>query len=231
MGKILIVEDDETIRNGLMIMLTIQGYIVDCAVDGKDAVEKFDDSYNLVVMDVLMPRMSGIDACRKMRDISNVPILFLTAKSSEIDKIQGFDAGADDYIIKPFSNMELIARIKALIRRREIYDQKHMDEKLMNESVECCGVKVYINQNKVEVDGKSVNLTRKESEILKLLIRYPDKVFTTENIYESVWGDMYTSISGNTIMVHVKNLRSKLSKVCGDIVIATVWGRGYKFER
>ena len=193
MGKILIVEDDETIRNGLMIMLTIQGYIVDCAVDGKDAVEKFDDSYNLVVMDVLMPRMSGIDACRKMRDISNVPILFLTAKSSEIDKIQGFDAGADDYIIKPFSNMELIARIKALIRRREIYDQKHMDEKLMNESVECCGVKVYI--------------------------------------YESVWGDMYTSISGNTIMVHVKNLRSKLSKVCGDIVIATVWGRGYKFER
>ena len=94
MGKILIVEDDETIRNGLMIMLTIQGYIVDCAVDGKDAVEKFDDSYNLVVMDVLMPRMSGIDACRKMRDISNVPILFLTAKSSEIDKIQGFDAGA-----------------------------------------------------------------------------------------------------------------------------------------
>ena len=231
MGKILIVEDDETIRNGLMIMLTIQGYIVDCAVDGNDAVEKFDDSYNLVVMDVLMPRMSGIDACRKMRDISNVPILFLTAKSSEIDKIQGFDAGADDYIIKPFSNMELIARIKALIRRREIYDQKHMDEKLMNESVECCGVKVYINQNKVEVDGKSVKLTRKEYEILKLLIRYPDKVFTTENIYESVWGDMYTSISGNTIMVHVKNLRSKLSKVCGDIVIATVWGRGYKFER
>ena len=157
--------------------------------------------------------------------------MFLTAKSSEIDKIQGFDAGADDYIIKPFSNMELIARIKALIRRREIYDQKHMDEKLMNESVECCGVKVYINQNKVEVDGKSVKLTRKEYEILKLLIRYPDKVFTTENIYESVWGDMYTSISGNTIMVHVKNLRSKLSKVCGDIVIATVWGRGYKFER
>ena len=170
-------------------MLTIQGYIVDCAVDGKDAVEKFDDSYNLVVMDVLMPRMSGIDACRKMRDISNVPILFLTAKSSEIDKIQGFDAGADDYIIKPFSNMELIARIKALIRRREIYDQKHMDEKLMNESVECCGVKVYINQNKVEVDGKSVKLTRKEYEILKLLIRYPDKVLR-QKIFMKVYGEI-----------------------------------------
>lgn len=116
MNKILVVEDDETIRNSLMIMLRIEGYEVYTAVDGKAGVERFDDSYNLVVMDIMMPRMSGIAACKKIREISNIPILFLTAKSSEIDKIQGFDAGADDYIIKPFSNMELLARIKALIR-------------------------------------------------------------------------------------------------------------------
>ena len=231
MNKILVVEDDETIRNSIRIMLRIEGYEVDTAVDGKDGVERFDDSYNLVVMDIMMPRMSGIDACKKMREISNIPILFLTAKSSEIDKIQGFDAGADDYIIKPFSNMELLARIKALIRRREVYDQKHFSDSFMDEMIEYSGVKVYINQNKVEVDGKPVKLTQKEYEILRLFTQYPYKVFSTENIYESVWGDLYTKNSGNTVMVHVKNLRNKLLNVCGKMVIATVWGKGYKFEK
>lgn len=230
MDKILVVEDDKTIRSGISIMLTIEGYSVDEAIDGRDGVEKFDDSYNLVIMDVLMPRMSGIEACKIMREKSNVPILFLTAKSSEIDKIQGFDAGADDYIIKPFSNMELLARIKAL-RRREVYDNKTENGKSENQTIECSGIKVYIYQNKVEIDGKPVKLTQKEYEILKLLTEYPQKVFSTENIYESVWGDLYTNNSGNTVMVHVKNLRNKLVNISGDMVISTIWGKGYKFER
>lgn len=146
MDKILVVEDDKTIRSGISIMLTIEGYSVDEAIDGRDGVEKFDDSYNLVIMDVLMPRMSGIEACKIMREKSNVPILFLTAKSSEIDKIQGFDAGADDYIIKPFSNMELLARIKALRRRREVYDNKTENGKSENQTIECSGIKVYISK-------------------------------------------------------------------------------------
>ena len=231
MKKILVVEDEASIRDLISINLQLVGYEVFTAEDGIIA-EKFleNQKVDLILLDVMIPGIDGFSLIEKIKK-HNTPVIFVTAKESVLDRVKGLRLGAEDYIIKPFSNMELIARIKALIRRREIYDQKHMDEKLMNESVECCGVKVYINQNKVEVDGKSVKLTRKEYEILKLLIRYPDKVFTTENIYESVWGDMYTSISGNTIMVHVKNLRSKLSKVCGDIVIATVWGRGYKFER
>ena len=229
---ILVVEDDRPIRNLIVTTLKTHDYKYLAAENGASAIlEASSHNPDIVLLDLGLPDMEGVEVIKKIRTWSNMPIIVISARSEDTDKIEALDAGADDYIIKPFSNMELIARIKALIRRREIYDQKHMDEKLMNESVECCGVKVYINQNKVEVDGKSVKLTRKEYEILKLLIRYPDKVFTTENIYESVWGDMYTSISGNTIMVHVKNLRSKLSKVCGDIVIATVWGRGYKFER
>ena len=229
---ILVVEDDRPIRNLIVTTLKTHDYKYLAAENGSSPIlEASSHNPDIVLLDLGLPDMEGVEVIKKIRTWSNMPIIVISARSEDTDKIEALDAGADDYIIKPFSNMELIARIKALIRRREIYDQKHMDEKLMNESVECCGVKVYINQNKVEVDGKSVKLTRKEYEILKLLIRYPDKVFTTENIYESVWGDMYTSISGNTIMVHVKNLRSKLSKVCGDIVIATVWGRGYKFER
>ena len=116
MYKILIVEDDETIRNGIKTLLELQGYYVDIAVNGVDGLKKFDETYSLVIMDIIMPLLSGIDACKKLREESSVPILFLTAKSSEIDIMQGFEVGGDDYLVKPFSNMELISRVKALLR-------------------------------------------------------------------------------------------------------------------
>ena len=208
MGKILIVEDDETIRNGLMIMLTIQGYIVDCAVDGKDAVEKFDDSYNLVVMDVLMPRMSGIDACRKMRDISNVPILFLTAKSSEIDKIQGFDAGADDYLTKPFSVEELLARLRVTQRRLAMMQGEVQTESAIFQNG---SLRIDYAAGCAYLDGEELHLTPIEYKLLSLLSKNVGKVLTHTFITQKIWGSSWDNDVAS-LRVFMATLRKKIEK-------------------
>ena len=231
MDKILLVEDDETICSGVKLLLELQGYNVDIATNGIEGIKKYNESYSLVIMDIMMPQLSGIEACKRLREESCVPVLFLTAKSSEIDKMQAFEDGGDDYLVKPFSNLELISRVKALIRRRNVYDKNDIDKYEKDKFVECSGVKVYINQNRIEVDGNDVKLTTKEYEILKLFIQQPDRVFTIENIYTCVWEEDFAYNSKNTVMVHIKNLRNKLLEVCGQAVIGTVWGKGYKFER
>ena len=149
MYKILIVEDDETIRNGIKTLLELQGYYVDIAVNGVDSLKKFDETYSLVIMDIIMPLLSGIDACKKLREESSVPILFLTAKSSEIDIMQGFEVGGDDYLVKPFSNMELISRVKALLRRRNVYDREIIDDNAGNEYIDRKDIRIYENKNRV----------------------------------------------------------------------------------
>ena len=199
-----------------MIMLTIQGYIVDCAVDGKDGVEKFDDSYNLVVIDVVMPRMSGIDACRKMRDISNVPILFLTAKSSEIDKIQGFDAGADDYIIKPFETIELLARVEVVLRR---YNKNKQTIKFKN-------IEVDTEQRIVNLNNKEVYLTVKEYELLVLLLQNKNRALSRDQILERVWRFEYGGET-RTVDIHIQRIREKLDLKNN---IKTVFKVGYRLE-
>ncbi len=229
MQKILVIEDNGTIRNALRILLEMQNYYVEEAIDGIDGLDKFDDTYSLIIVDIMMPQLSGIEVCKKIREMSNVPVLFLTAKSSENDIALGLDVGGDDYLVKPFSNTELLARIKAMIRRHILYNKK--DNIINDDRIEESGVVLYINQNHVEVDGSDIKLTDKEYGILKFLIENPGKVFSNKEIYEAVWNEMFMHNSENTIMVHIKNLRNKLSKVGKTGLISTVWGRGYKFER
>ena len=159
-----------------------------------------------------------------MREESSVPILFLTAKSSEIDIMQGFEVGGDDYLVKPFSNMELISRVKALLRRRNVYDREIIDDNAGNEYIDRKDIRV-------EVNGIGVKFTRKEYEIIKLLAKHPDRIYTLEVIYSNIWEELYTYNSGNTVMVHIKNIRNKFYEICNRAVIETIWGKGYKFEK
>ena len=179
----------------------------------------------------MMPNISGIDVCRKIREKSYVPILFLTAKSLETDKMEALSAGGDDYLVKPFSYVELIARIQALIRRCRVYDNADASDNTASSTIERCGLTLYTKCNNVSYDGRQLALTDKEYQILLLLISHPTKTFSTQNIFESVWNEPYTQFSNNTIMVHIKNLRNKLEAGCGCAhLIKTVWGKGYKFE-
>ena len=219
MYKILIVEDDETIRNGIKTLLELQGYYVDIAVNGVDGLKKFDETYSLVIMDIIMPLLSGIDACKKLREESSVPILFLTAKSSEIDIMQGFEVVGDDYLVK------------ALLRRRNVYDREIIDDNAGNEYIDRKDIRIYENKNRVEVNGIGVKFTRKEYEIIKLLAKHPDRIYTLEVIYSNIWEELYTYNSGNTVMVHIKNIRNKFYEICNRAVIETIWGKGYKFEK
>ena len=160
MYKILIVEDDETIRNGIKTLLELQGYYVDIAVNGVDGLKKFDETYSLVIMDIIMPLLSGIDACKKLRK-NQVSQFISYCKSSEIDIMQGFEVGGDDYLVKPFSNMELISRVKALLRRRNVYDREIIDDNAGNEYIDRKDIRIYENKNRVEVNGIGVKFTRK----------------------------------------------------------------------
>ena len=214
MDKILVVEDDKTVYSGIKKLLELQHYSVVIAQNGMEALEKIDESFSLVIMDIMMPQLDGIETCRRMRERHSVPILFLSAKSEELDKLEGLEVGGDDYMTKPFSNMELISKVKALIRRYRVY-----------------GLKLFTNRNKVEFNDNEIKLTGKEYEILKLLMKNPNRIYTIEMIYEMVWDEAFTYNAKNTVMVHIKNLRNKLIKACGDACIHTEWGRGYRFER
>lgn len=197
----------------------------------KKGLKKFDSTFDLLIIDIMMPNISGIDVCRKIREKSYVPILFLTAKSLETDKMEALSAGGDDYLVKPFSYVELIARIQALIRRCRVYDNADASDTTASSTIERRGLTLYTKCNNVSYDGRQLALTDKEYQILLLLISHPTKTFSTQNIFESVWNEPYTQFSNNTIMVHIKNLRNKLEAGCGCAhLIKTVWGKGYKFE-
>lgn len=214
MDKILVVEDDKTVYSGIKKLLELQHYSVVIAQNGREALEKIDESFSLIIMDIMMPQLDGIETCRRMRERHSVPILFLSAKSEELDKLEGLEVGGDDYMTKPFSNMELISKVKALIRRYRVYDSGSANR-----------------TNKDEFNDDEIKLTGKEYEILKLLMKNPNRIYTIEMIYEMVWDEVFTYNAKNTVMVHIKNLRNKLIKACGDACIQTEWGRGYRFER
>lgn len=217
--------------NALRILLENQGYFIEEAHDGEEGLQKFDSTFDLLIIDIMMPNISGIDVCRKIREKSYVPILFLTAKSLETDKMEALSAGGDDYLVKPFSYVELIARIQALIRRCRVYDNADASDTTASSTIERCGLTLDTKCNNVSYDGRQLALTDKEYQILLLLISHPTKTFSTQNIFESVWNEPYTQFSNNTIMVHIKNLRNKLEAGCGCAhLIKTVWGKGYKFE-
>ena len=231
--RILIVDDDDEIRDLLEFDVSQSGYFVDTARDGMEGLNKaLNNAYDLILLDVMMPKMNGFDVCKNIRQAKlAIPILMLTAKGTIDDKTEGFDCGADDYLVKPFSYVELIARIQALIRRCRVYDNADASDTTASSTIERCGLTLYTKCNNVSYDGRQLALTDKEYQILLLLISHPTKTFSTQNIFESVWNEPYTQFSNNTIMVHIKNLRNKLEAGCGCAhLIKTVWGKGYKFE-
>lgn len=220
--KILIADDEPEIREVLRMMLESEGYDIVEACNAQEAVDRTEGA-DLVILDILMPGESGIQACTKIREKSNVPILFLTAKSGEHDKVLGFSAGGDDYLVKPFSYMELLSRVKALIRRYRVY-QKSEDK--AEKMIFYRDLMIDTELQSVTDNGKKISLTEMEYQILLLLVSNPRKIFSVKEIYEQVWKEDFFPSSGNTVMVHIRNIRRKLEKE-GEPYIQNVWGRGY----
>lgn len=226
--KIMLIEDDRDIRESVKILLESEGFFVEEAKDGTEGISKFGEDVDLLILDIMMPGKTGFEVCAEIRRSSYVPILFLTAKSGMDDKTFGFAVGADDYLVKPFSFSELSARVKALLRRCSVYNIGRPKEE--GGWKECCGIKLHNTLNQVFIDEKEMVLTEKEYAILRLFVTYPKKVFTIENIYESVWKERFLNTYANTVMVHIRNLRLKIEHNPGEPkIIITVWGRGYRF--
>ena len=231
MEKILIVEDDADIREGVRILLEGEGYSVSEAENGRKGLELLEEEPDLVILDVMMPGMSGLKTCEQIRKISYVPVLFLTAKSQESDKLIGLMAGGDDYLAKPFSYSELLGRVKALIRRWKIYRGKEeTEQEQMPEYIELAGIRINEGFNEVLVNGENVEFSEIEYNILLLMMKYPGKIFSAQNLYESVWNEPYFYNCNSTVMVHIRRLRVKIEEdPKNPKLILTVWGKGYRF--
>ena len=189
---VLLVEDDEDIREGVRILLESENYQVEEAENGRKGLELLDEQTDLVILDVMMPGLSGLRTCEEIRKISNVPVLFLTAKAQESDKLIGLMAGGDDYLPKPFSYAELLGRVKALVRRYKIYRGKCAEISAEKEPyLEIGGVRVHELFNEVFVNGKEIELSDIEYHILLLMMKHPRKIFSAQNLYESVWEEPY----------------------------------------
>lgn len=230
--KILIIEDDADIREGVRILLESEGYAVSEADNGRGGLALLDDTYSLVVLDVMMPGISGLKTCEEIRKVSVVPVLFLTAKSNESDKLIGLMAGGDDYLAKPFSYAELLGRVKALLRRYQVYNgQKNARSAPADSVIQIGEITIHEGSNEVTVRGEEVDMTELEYKILLLLMKYPKKIFSAQNLYESVWQEDYLYSSNSTVMVHIRKIRAKIEKTPENPQhIKTVWGKGYRFE-
>lgn len=230
---IMIVEDDADIREGIRILFKGENYNIHEVASGEECMEKFTEDIDLLILDIMMPGMSGLNVCEEIRKISNVPILFLTAKVQESDKLIGFMAGGDDYLIKPFTYSELLARTKALLRRYNVYKGKKTAETDIQETdkyLEMGKIKINTKYNELFLEDEKIELSEIEYNILLLLMQNPRRIFSTKNLYESVWKEPYFYISNNTVMVHIRKLRVKIEKDAKNPqYIHTVWGKGYQF--
>lgn len=233
--NILIIEDDPDIREGVRILMEGENFHVEEAVDGFEGLRKLSDDIQLVILDVMMPGISGYKTCEEIRKKSNVPVLFLTAKDKESDKLLGLMSGGDDYLVKPFSYAELLARVKALLRRHLIYDgagRKNQEKKKDTGWVEWKNIRVNTQKNLVYLNENEISLTEIEYKILVLLMQNSGKIFSVQNLYESVWELPYLYTSGNTVMVHIRRLRKKIEQNPQNPKrIVSVWGKGYRFEK
>lgn len=215
------------------MLLSAEGYEIIEADCGAKGLEQLDGSIDLVILDVMMPGISGIKTCEEIRKVSYVPVLFLTAKSSETDKVMGLMAGGDDYIIKPFSYAELLGRVKALLRRYHVYSGKKTVEETAAEQtiIQVGDIKINELMKGVWKNNRPIRVTEIEYKILLLLMKHPGKVFSAQQVYENVWKEPYLYASNSTIMVHIRNLRIKIENVPESPEhIKTVWGKGYRFE-
>ena len=222
--KILVVDDEALLVKGVKFNLENEGYTVETAYDGEAAVElaKSND-FDLIILDLMMPKLDGLSACMKIREFSNVPIIMLTAKSEDADKIMGFESGADDYITKPFNILELKARIRAMLRRAGASTQKEVKRTLLT-----AGHISLDSEQRVAIrDGETVELTAKEFDLLDLLMKNPRRVYSRENLMDLVWGYTYAG-DFRTVDVHIRRLREKLEKNPAEPeLIMTKWGVGY----
>jgi len=221
---ILVVDDEATLRETVVDALEAEGFRVLAAADGREALTRFRaDRPDLILLDLMLPELSGIEVCRIIRAESGVPIVMLTAKDSELDKVVGLELGADDYVTKPFSQRELVARIRAVLRRGQ-------DVELLPDVVEAHGVRMDIERHEVSVDGRTVRLALKEFELLEMLLRNAGRVMTRGQLIDRIWGADYVGDT-KTLDVHVKRLRTKIEADPGQPkVLLTVRGLGYKFE-
>ncbi len=225
MTRVLVVEDEESFSDALSYMLRQEGYEVAVAATGPGALEEFDRSgADLVLLDLMLPGLPGTEVCRQLRAKSAVPVIMVTAKDSEIDKVVGLELGADDYVTKPFSSRELVARIRAVLRRGN--EPLESDE----ETLAAGPVRMDVDRHVVTVDGTPVQLPLKEFELLEMLLRNAGRVLTRMQLIERVWGADYVGDT-KTLDVHVKRLRSKIERdPSAPVHLVTVRGLGYKFE-
>ena len=225
MTRLLVVEDEESFSDALSFMLQREGFEVTVAATGPEALDMFErKGADLVLLDLMLPGISGTEVCRSLRQRSNVPVIMLTARDSEVDKVVGLEIGADDYVTKPFSSRELVARIRAVLRRRTEAEEPDAS------AIEAGPVRMDIERHTVTVNGAHVGLPLKEFELLELLLRNAGRVLTRGQLIDRVWGSDYVGDT-KTLDVHVKRLRSKIEPGPGSPrYLVTVRGLGYKFE-
>ena len=229
MAKILVVDDEKLIVKGISFSLQADGMEVDAAYDGEEALGKIrETNYDMVLLDVMLPKMSGMDVCQAVREFSDVPIIMLTAKGEDMDKILAFDNGVDDYLTKPFNILEVKARIKAILRR----NQKNQREPESNAPLSAGDLSLDIESRRVMLGEREINLTAKEFDILVLLMKNPNKVFSREQLLSAIWENKANEAGDvRTVDVHVRRLREKIEpSPSAPRYVHTKWGVGYYFR-
>ena len=225
MTRVLVIEDEESFRDALQFMLSREGFDVVLAADGAEGMKQFDSKNpDIVLLDLMLPEVSGTDVCKYIRTKSNVPVIMLTAKDTEIDKVVGLELGADDYVTKPFSTRELLARIKAVLRRGTDVEFDSVG------AVEGGPIRMDVERHALSVNGEAVSMPLKEFELLEFLMRNSGRVLTRGQLMDRVWGSNYVG-DGKTLDVHVKRIRSKIEPdPANPVYLTTVRGLGYRFE-
>lgn len=225
--KVLVVDDEKLIVKGVRFSLEQDGMEVDCAYDGEEALEKIQNNeYDIVLLDIMLPKLDGFQVCQQVREFSDVPILMLTAKGDDMDKILGLEYGADDYITKPFNILEVKARIKAITRRTSKAAQQKKNDSIIKAS----DMTLDTDSKRLHIGDKEINLTSKEFDVLELLVKNPDKVYSREKLLGLVWGSQYPG-DVRTVDVHIRRLREKIeSNPSEPKYVHTKWGVGYYFK-
>lgn len=227
--KVLVVDDEKLIVKGIRFSLEQDGMEVDAAYDGEEALELVrNNTYDIILLDIMLPKLTGFEVCQQIREFSSVPIVMLTAKGDDMDKILGLEYGADDYITKPFNILEVKARIKAIMRRTA---QKKDPKEDAPRLVESGDLRLDCDSRRVHICGQEVNLTAKEFEVLELLVCNPNKVYSRENLLKTVWGSDYPG-DVRTVDVHIRRLREKIEKSPSEPkYVHTKWGVGYFYKQ
>ena len=231
MAKVLIVDDEKLIVKGLRFSLQQDGYETDCAYDGEEAVAMAKNSvYDIILLDVMLPKLSGLEVCQQIREFSDVPIIMVTARGEDLDKILGLDYGADDYITKPFNVLEVKARLKAVLRRSARQSSAVSEKAVKINELVGGDLLLDVDNRRLYIGEREVNLTSKEFELLELLVRNPGKVYSREKLLSDVWGADFPG-DVRTVDVHIRRLREKIETNPSEpLYVQTKWGIGYYFR-